>query len=767
MNWRSINDKLDSIDAQMQDAYKSTYNTTQTNSINLKNITNDILGSIDALVADDSDIQGIPNISRLYNRLQSKKDNSFDESIFSIFEDKNLINNVMDVYSKSRTIKQMDDQIDTVCKYMPKLQNALDILKDSVLVSETFSKDYLNLMSGLNKDDESFSTRAIVMKDKYQLEELFDTIAANTSKYGECFVYTVPYKKAFEQILQKRKKNPRANMQDITAHESVIPIIESGIFKGNRGLTVDPDQPAVNDLPKDCTFTLNFRVGVIDEVIDEYDTIDRLSKKIPKGLYEQFLDETAALNEVGTPKTDKTNTTADLEDKNGLAKFKKLIPDELKYDPIDNTASDGLTDPNHKDKNINITTPGCVVKILPRDHVFPIYIEDSCLGYYYLEYIAPGYTDTTSLFKNSIVHNNNMKGQEDLENDKLLKYLANKISSSLDAAFINANIDLSKEIYMILKYDEKFNITNPNGRFNASFIPAEDIHHHYYRMDPVTHRGISDLYDGLIPATIWCMLSLCTSVGIVTRGQDKRVYYVQQSGVETNVAKTLMSVVNQIKRGNFGVRQLESINNILGIVGKYNDYIIPKGPNGEAPVEFSVMQGQQIEPPTEMMQTMEENAINPIGVPLELINATKGLDYAVHYTVSNSRFMIIVQKRQGKEQKMESRLLTKIYNCEYNENTLINVMLPTPRFVAISNSNSVIDNVRAYAQSVTEIYGYDLDDAEKAELLSLIMRDRLASHVNTNKIDSLKSMARINVMTKKKDEQQETVDWTGYHSNNK
>ena len=74
--------------------------------------------------------------------------------------------------------------------------------------------------------------------------------------------------------------------------------------------------------------------------------------------------------------------------------------------------------------------------------------------------------------------------------------------------------------------------------------------------------------------------------------KDKRVYYVQQSGVETNVAKTLMNVVTQIKKGNFGVRQLESINNILGIVGKFNDYVVPTGPNGEAPIRFEMMQGQ-------------------------------------------------------------------------------------------------------------------------------------------------------------------------------
>lgn len=740
VNWRNINSRLDSIDAQMQDVYKGTYNTTQSNNLTLQNITDDIMGSIDALIADSSDIQGIPNISRLYNRIQSKTDSSFNEDIFSIFEDKNLVSNLMDVYSKSRSIRQMDEQIDTVCKYMPKMQNALEILKDSVLVSETFSKDYLNLISGLNKNDDAFASRAIMLKNKYDLENVLDIAAWQTLKYGESFIYHPPYKKTFEQILAKRAKTPWMHNNMTLTRESVI--VESGHFKG-LGTTIDHTAPT---LPANAngTLMLNFKVGLIDEVVDQYDSLDQLSRKIPKSLYEQYIEETTLLETTGSKKV--TSTTADTKIDKDNVKFQQLIPDELKYEPLDNVASDGFVDSNKKDKKANINTPGCIIKFLKRDHVFPVYIEDSCLGYYYLEYIPnDNITNTTSIFKNSVMSaSGNMDG-ESKEDDKLLKYLANQISSNIDASFINANIDLSKEIYMMLRYDEKFNVSNPNGKFNAAFIPAEDIHHHYYKMDPDTHRGISSMYDGLIPATIWCMLSLCTSVGIVTRGQDKRVYYVQNTGVETNVAKTLMNVVNQIKRGNFGVRQLESVNNILGIVGRYNDHIIPTGPNGDAPVRFEVMQGQQIEAPTEMMQTMEENAINSTGVPLELVNATKGLDYAVHYTVSNSRFMTVVSKLQSKEQRMDSEFITKIYNCEYEENTIINIMLPEPRFIAVGNTNSVIDNVKTYAQNIVEIYGYDLTEEEKAEFSNLIIRNRLASHINTDMIDDLKSLSRVNI----------------------
>jgi hypothetical protein len=638
----------------------------------------------------------------------------------------------------------MDEQIDMVCKYMPKLNDALEIKKDSVLVSETFSKDYLNLISGLNKDDKDFSSRITALKDKYDLEDLLDTIVMNTSKYGETFVYRTPYKKAFKAILDKRAKDPAAmnKSQQVqnAFHTETYDILTEGVWMSKAGsLLADKTAPQMPD----GDFKLHLSVGLQEQLTRESEA-EKIKNGLPKGLYEQFINE-HLLNEAAS-------TAADTKEKNGKVQFNSLIPDELSYDPLDSSASDGFTDKNNQAKPpVRITAPGCVVKILPRDKVFPIYIEDACIGYYYIEYVNPS-MENGSMFMGSMFNSNKKKQQQaladDQNEDKVIRYLASKIASQVDASFINTNTDLSKEIYMILKYDEKFNINNLSGQMNISFIPAEDIHHHYYKMDPVTHRGISDLYEGLIPATIWCMLTLCTAVGIVTRGTDKRVYYVQQTGVETNVAKTLMNVVNQIKRGNFGVRQLESINNILGIVGKYNDYIVPTGPNGEPPVKFEVMQGQNIETPTDLLNQFEENAINPTGVPIELINATKGLDYAVHYTVSNSRFMSVIMKRQGKEQRLQSELLTAVYNCEYDENTIIKVMLPAPKFMTMSNSNTVVDNTKAYVQNLTEVFGYDLDDTEKAEFINLAMRHFLSSHVDTNAIDELKSLAKLNVAVK-------------------
>ena len=97
---------------------------------------------------------------------------------------------------------------------------------------------------------------------------------------------------------------------------------------------------------------------------------------------------------------------------------------------------------------------------------------------------------------------------------------------------------------------------------------------------------------------------------------------------------------------------------------------------------------------------------------------------------------------------MDSELITSIYNCEYEENTIIKIMLPAPKFITMANSNSVIDNAKQYAQNLTEIFGYDLNDQEKAEFTALAIRHFVGSHVDVGAIDNMKSLARVNVATR-------------------
>ena len=63
-----------------------------------------------------------------------------------------------------------------------------------------------------------------------------------------------------------------------------------------------------------------------------------------------------------------------------------------------------------------------------------------------------------------------------------------------------------------------------------------------------------------------------------------------------------------------------------------------------------------------------------------------------------------------------------------------------------------------YHQPIIEpcrIFGYDLNDQEKAEFTALAIRHFVGSHVDVGAIDNMKSLARVNVATKSTGEEQQ------------
>jgi len=300
----------------------------------------------------------------------------------------------------------------------------------------------------------------------------------------------------------------------------------------------------------------------------------------------------------------------------------------------------------------------------------------------------------------------------------------------------------------MLKYNDQFNINANNyNDIKVTFLPPEDVVHFYFDLDEDTKHGVSDLKRALVPAMFHCLLDLSTTVGLVTRAQDKRIYYVKQN-IETNVARTLLNVVNQVKKGNMGIRQMESMNNILNIVGRYNDHIVPLGPSGDAPIQFEVMHGQQIDTPEILLNKWEETAINSTDVPLELINATLSMDYAIKYTMSNSRFLRKVFKRQFIAERRLSEILTRIYNYEYGELEQVTVSLPAPTFLSMSNGGQLLQNTKDYVQQIADLE-YTEDGPEKKEFIKMMMRHLLATHMNTELIDKFKNQAQLNIATTK------------------
>lgn len=737
----------DSIQNNLDNLYSKTYYSNPTNRQDLETIKNKLDTSIDNIVTINMNNTGQGTMSTLYSRMQQKGASSFggpnDEGgkeLENLINDNQVIESgLMGFINNTTTIFDYDNKINTIVKYMPKLQEALDTRKDNVLSADHFSKDFINIKtSNINNDTETYDEHIKYIKDTYGMQDLTDKIYNQASKYGEAFVYTVPYKKAVARLL-RQKNNIRA---DLNIKEGCI-ITESGnmtMDKLPEGLNTKAFQSCgLGNVELECS------TGCINSLVENMMKFEKAA---------QSLNE-MSLNYEGANFCEETILESAENIRDVIkGRFEKTIADDLSFEGFDDRGKDGLIDKESAKKKIKddkfINVPGTIVKILERKHVIPIYIDKYCFGYYYIE-IEGSYNpvgdydkmqDPTMALKgsNSILSTNSMMDQSQKQNN-IIRYISNQISNFVDAKFINANQDLRNEIYTVLKYNYDNNSSQLN-KIRVTFIPPDDMEHVYFNLNEETHRGISDLNKAMFPATLYSSMYITHTIWNMTRAQDKRVYYVNQT-VDTNISKTLLNTINQIKKGNFNIRQIENINHILNITGMFNDYIIPRGPGG-SPIDFEVMQGQSVEYQSELMTMLEEAAINSTDVPMEMIQMRNSVDYASQLTMSSSKFLRKVYNRQSKFQVNITRIFNKIYNNEFvDDNVTLSVSLPPPMFLNITNTNQMMTNVNEYSQSVAQLLlDPDETDEVKNRVIQAVNKFNLGSYLNIPELENIAHKAK-------------------------
>lgn len=744
-NFKAINSTLNTINNLMDGIYKSTYNSDRSSINTIDKISDDIEDNISNII-NKNNMDDVSNVSKLYSRMKLQdiqNDKDVSKEVESLFEDQSVTMDIMSLYTENRWIKELDIEYDTILKYMPRLQEALQAKKENVLSSDNFAKDFLNETS-LNitssTDQALFSSRMESLKTKYKLQSFYEEMYDNVSKYGEVFVYCVPYAKSISQLLKNKNNTKSGTVYKGYQKESTeigiknIPIIENSVICNKelyeQSETILKDKKI--EIPENLNLIIDNR-GFLESAFNSHsELIDNLNT-LPNSVYETVLE------------------SKDF-------KFDETLPDNLEVPKnFDKTSNDGFITLDNK--NTNVKVPGCVLKMLKHENIIPIYIENTCLGYYYIEFLAGttydffvtndhlhardtvGFTGIQSQgrsFSNDAIYN---------QREKLLSYFAANIAKNINANFVNNNQDLAKEIYTILKFNDVFNSQGIES-IRVSFLPENDVEHVFFKQDPITHRGISDLYYALIPAKLYACLYITNILGILTRGQDKRVYYVKQN-VEQNIAQTMLNVINQIKRGNFGMREIQNMNSVLNVTGRFSDFVIPVGPSGDAPINFEVIQGQEFNPQTDLMDKLEEMAINSTGMPIEFIQSRmQSLDFAVQATTVNAKVLRSTYQRQSILEYYLSRLQTKLYNTEFSENINITCSLPAPLFLHMTNINQMIENTRTYVQSIAD-YEYEStsnvegNDIMKSIFIRNMMRSKLTAYLKINEVDEMKKLAEL------------------------
>lgn len=797
---KSVQQLAASVQKNIDSLYKNTYYNEPTGDKEIDDLNKRINDNIDRIVRHNMSTAGVPSVTKLYSRLnldeRLKPSTSNVSGLESLFTDVAGFEDFYANFIQNRYLRELDDEIDAVCKYFPDLLEALEIKKEGVLSADHFSKDFLTITSPNGLDDASFNERCKDLKKTYDLLTLIDDIYDNAAKYGEQFVYIVPYSTALSRLLTNKPNAvdagniPPIQQTSMGEHSEFMLILnQSGLQIVNEQNEVKykhSGKVLVESAIKDKSGKEIGRTQSYNPIINNDNGFGLRIEICKSGVIESFVRETQIgynskkliSESVGSEFTRLQSLTEDEKKKLVIVK-KDKNKDKFVIDGLEDTMSsisnDGLIAPNgyrldDENKEVKVKVPGCVIAKPRRENVIPVYMgtNNQCLGYYYLEFTGSsdnlddafqGFTNimsdtlTTLRGSNSGVNApfNNIEGSRQ---EEMIRYIAAQLANFIDAEFVQSNQDLREEIYMILKYNDLFNTPSIN-KMRITFVPPEDMVHVYFKMDKITHRGISDLDKAMIPAKIYATMYITDAIGHLVRGQDKRVFYVRQQ-VDTNIAKTLLNTIQQIKQGNFGLRQFQSINNVLNITGRFNDFVIPTSANGDSPISIDVIPGQQFTDNSEQMQQIREMAVDSTDVPFELIKTRQSVDYAMQLSMSNSKFLRKIFKRQSQYQEFLSTIITKLYNFEYGENVELTVQLPPPMFISMSNTNQLADNTKQYIQSITE---YELaneqDEDFKAIYQDMLFKYYIGSHIDLSKHEAILKRARAESASRKTSEDQE------------
>lgn len=736
---QSVSDKL----------YQQTRYTNADDMHDLEISMKDMDNTLDKLIAfNKNETGGMSYTSSIMARAMASEDpedaRKFKKEMDNLLSDKNIIDGDLNTLLNNIDIVDHDRRIDTICHYMTKLDQALSAKKDCVLSADHFDKEFLNIISESNAEKaDVFANRCKEIKKIYDFSTKADEWYDVAAKYGERFVYCIPYNRGVSRLLKSKHKSELLNSATINSTGIVSESMENQTF-------------LQSEVP------LDLKNNEISNVIIEFNK----SAIITSVVEEQVISNKAirAVNEMSLLNEEAINITEDIEDQLVRSPAKKRhhvfdhsVPDDLSFDNFE-YSKDGLItkdDANKKEKIPEIVVPGSIIRELDRKNIKPLYINNTCLGYIYIECedVVPNNMRNIQSFSdpNALMNTTNSyimsTGSKKVASDHMVDFIAKKLAAMIDGEFINTNQDISQDIYAILKHNEKF-IYSKNPRVRVTFIPPNDITHIKFKTDPNTHRGISDIENAIIPATLYSALYITNAIWNLTRAQDKRVYYVKQS-VDTNISQILLNTMEQVKKGNMGARQIENIQHILNITGRFNDYIIPTTQSGEEPIRMEVLQGQKVELQDELMQVLLENAVECTDVPLDYISQRQSVEFATQLQMTSNKFLTIVYKRQEQYQKFLTEIFSKLYYNQYGEFDSIKVKLPPPMFLNITNINQIMMNSADMVQKIIEIISTDEPDEVKAYVSKQLNMMYMSSYIDLPEIQRQFTLAKQEYMKKK------------------
>lgn len=588
--------------------------------------------------------------SNKYNSIDTKNGNndtlenlflSKDGSIFSTFEE------------RFRNKSVLFNDLDIISEQLVELNEAINTTRDDIVSSDDLGSDISRSLSFSTNGKESDSYDDLIeqvkeLENQHGLNYIIrEHIVPKTLKYGEYYVYVIPEKSLFESA--QRRKFEKTSGAMMESSEATILFESLNINKNEY---------------KD------FKSDEIMEYVSENIKINNTD--IPLPLLEN--------NSVNMAMKD----LADFNSINSLLKKGKNKKKNNNDASINLGFSDGVKSFKGDDwSNIK----GCYIKLLDPKKIIPVKLLNYTIGYYYINDAELDVTNNGHTCKNGMRFGSFMGSvaTKSQSQHSIVTNIANAIVKSFDKKYLEDNQEFKELIINSLLYNDLY-----KRKLHYQFIPADNVCRFSINEDE-NGNGQSMIYKSLFYAKLYLSLLVFNMITYLTKSQDTLVTYVKTSGIDKNVINKTMSIARQMKSKQIGIGDLMDYSSIYGKIGTGRDLFIPEGESGERGLSWDVIQGQDVNMQTELMEELKQSYINGTGVPSVIMNYINEADFAKTLVMANAKQLRRVMMFQDSLNEDITEMYQKImlYSSDIPVDDILDFTFKFQRPKTLPNNNLV------------------------------------------------------------------------------
>ncbi len=638
------------------------------------------------------------------------------------------------IYSELNSTISKNEDLNVVVNLIPQLGDAINAITDSILSPDDFTKQVvLSLMKAdvELKEDDDFRKESMQVLSEYKYNKHIKEIVNKTAIQGKHYVAAIPYSRAFQYLLNdkdmqlaKQQMMGRTTLSESYQKktEKVTELLTES-FTMNLSECYEPK--SIEELKGSIIETVDSfvlqegAVNLVDmELLQEAKKQNMIKKKAPK-------------------KKDKSETLAKELEANG-----KITNDGFK-------STDEIKELTDAD---TASLKGVVIKQLDIRKVIPLEVDDICLGYYYIES-----DDTQQALRKSY---NPQQWAQNIKKSASKQTVSNSVENAysnlsklllhrLDKKFLEKNAHIKDEIYGLLKYHQ---VLHNRNAVKVTYLRPDEV----YKFE--INGGKSVLDNVLFFAKLYLGLLMSNIMMRISRSNDIRAYYIN-SGVAPDVSSVVNHAINEIKKDNRSLMHLNNIPRMIATTTKFTDLFLPTDKDGKRPIDFDIIQGQDIQVKDEMMEMLEEIIVSGTGVPSVLLNASNDVDFAKTLTMLSTKYLRRVLGWQLDLNEPNTEFIRAILRSELDDReseiNSLTTSFQAPTNLVLQNALDEINNARDLANAISGAMIGDNNQDEDAQrlldMLNLEIMKQYAPSVPWATFAEMEKQARIQLEKEKEE----------------